>query len=180
MGQNDPDHGEANIIVGMAEAAMHMYTAAIDSLPNAGDIEFPSRAQVILSGLRKLEGTLTDAAARSRRSPEVVVALSDVRRQYDGLMARVAAAPGSTLGQQLYVARRNASLSAQEAANGIGLRADLVEKLEAGKAPTEEEAVKIKELIRALGGSPEVADRADAREIHMESFDESMTPGGEG
>jgi Arc/MetJ-type ribon-helix-helix transcriptional regulator len=169
VGQNDRDHGEANIIVGMAEAAMHMYTSAIDSLPNEGNMEFPSRAEVILSGLRKLEGTLTDAAARSRRTPDVVVALSGVRRQYDGLMGRVAAAPGSTLGQQLYVARRNASLSAQEAANGIGLRADVVDELEAGKTPTQEEAVKVKELIQALGGSPEVADRADARELHMES-----------
>lgn len=179
MGTNDPDRGEANIIVSMAEAAMHMYTSGIDSLPNDGDMEFPSRAEVILSGLRKLQGTLTEAAARSRPTPEVVVALSDVRRVYDDLMARAASAPGSTLGQQLYVARRSAKLSAQEAANGIGLRADLLDELEAGETPTEEEAVKIKALIEALGGSPEVASGRDSRDIHMESFDESMAWNGQ-
>ncbi len=174
MGKNGPDAGEANIIVGMAEAAKRMYENAIDSLPGDGDMEFPSRVEVILSGMRKLQGTLTEAAARSRPSPEVVVALSDVRRQYDDLMARAAAAPGSTLGQQLYVARLHAKLSAQEAANGIGLRADLLDELEAGETPTEEEAVRIKELIAALGGSSEVPAGRDSHKIHMESFDESM------
>jgi len=178
VGKKDPDEGEANIIVGMADAAMHMYGNAIDSLPNDGDMEFPSRAEVILSGLRKLQGTLTDAAGRSRPTPEVIVALSDVRRHYDDLMARAAAAPGSTLGQQLYVARRQARLSAQEAANGIGLRADVLDELEAGETPTEEEAVKIKELLAALGGSPDGAG-ADSHEIHMESFDESMAWNGQ-
>jgi Arc/MetJ-type ribon-helix-helix transcriptional regulator len=176
---NNPDHGEANIIVGMAEAAMHMYTSAIDSLPNDGDMEFPSRAEVILSGMRKLQGTLTEAAARSRPTPEVVVALSGVRRQYDDLIARAAAAPGSSLGQQLYVARLNAKLSAQEAANGIGLRADLLDELEAGETPTEEEAVKIKELIQALGGLRDDGSAPHSHEDHMESFDESMAWQGE-
>ena len=176
MANNDPDTGEANIIVGMAEAAMYMYTSAIDALPGDGDMEFPSRAEVILSGLRKLQVTLTEAAARSRPTPEVVVALSNVRRLYDDLIGRAAAAPGSTLGQQLYVARRRAKLSAQEAANGIGVRADLLDLLEAGEIPTEDEAVKITELIAALGGSPE---ESDSREIHMESFDEAMAWSGQ-
>jgi hypothetical protein len=179
MGKNHPDAGEANIIVGMADAAKLMYTSAIDTLPNDGDMEFPSRVEVILSGLRKLRGTLTEAAERSRPTPEVVVALSEVRRQYDGLMVRAAAAPGSTLGQQLYVARLHAKLSAQEAANGIGVRAGLLDELEAGETPTDEEAVRIKELIAALGGSSEVSGR-DSHEIHMESFDESMAWSGQG
>jgi hypothetical protein len=68
-------------------------------------------------------------------------------------MERAATAPGSTLGQQLYVARRRAKLSAQETANGAGgLRADLLDALENGEIPTEDEAVKIKGLIEALGG----------------------------
>jgi hypothetical protein len=50
------------------------------------------------------------------------------------------------------VARRRAKLSAQETANGAGLRADLLDELEAGEIPTEDEAVKIKGLIEALGG----------------------------
>jgi transcriptional regulator with XRE-family HTH domain len=84
----------------------------------------------------------------------VIQSLSDVRRRYDDVMARAAAAPGSTLGQQLYAARIEARLSAEEVANGAGLRADLINDLEAGEIPTEEEAAKVRELIAALGGVP--------------------------
>jgi hypothetical protein len=153
MGSDNPEKGEAPIIIGMADSAMHMYRAAIASLPDDHDVDFHSRAEVILTGLRKLRKTLTDAGSRSRLTPGVIVALSEVRRRYDDLMERAATAPGSTLGQQLYVARRRAKLSAQETANGAGgLRADLLDALEHGEIPTEDEAVKIKGLIEALGG----------------------------
>jgi hypothetical protein len=152
MAIDNPDEGEAPIIVGMADAAMHMYIAAIAALPDDHDGDFQPQADVILSGLRKLRKTLTDAAARNRLTPGVIVALSEVRRRYDDLMERAAAAPGSTLGQQLYAVRRRARLSAHETANGAGLRADLLDALEAGEIPTEDEAVKVKGLIEALGG----------------------------
>jgi hypothetical protein len=152
MGQPAPHEGESSVIVSLSEAAMHMYTAAIDSLPFPEDKKFHKRADVVLSGMRKLRSALSDAANRSRSTPAVIVALSDVRRRYDNLMARAAEAPGSSLGQQLYVARIHARLSAQEVANGAGLRADLLDDLEAGETPTEEEAAKVKELIAALSG----------------------------
>ena len=174
MAEYAPDEGEAPIIVGLAEAAMHMYSSAIDSLPHPHDPEFHPRADVILSGLRKLRASLTTGAARSRITPSVMVALSEVRRRYDDLMAMAASAPGASLGQQLYVARRRALLSAQETANGAGLRADLLDALEVGEKPTEDEAVKVKELIEALGGLPEDAEPAQPREAHPESFDESL------
>ncbi|HME50275.1 XRE family transcriptional regulator [Mycobacterium sp.] len=174
MAQAHPDEGEAPIIVSLAEAAMHMYVSAIDSLPHHEDLEFPRRVEVILSGLRKLQVSLTEAAGRSRTTPAVIVALSEVRRQYDDLMGRAAAAPGSTLGQRLYVARRRARISAQEAANGVGLRADLLDDLEAGEIPTEDEAVKVKQLIEALGGSPEMAAAAFHHRPDPETLDESM------
>jgi hypothetical protein len=147
-----PDDGEAPVIVGMADAGMHMFTAAIGSLPDPTDSEFAGRAAVVLSGLRKLEGALSTAAKRSRTSPSVVVALSGVRSAYDDLMARAANGPGSTLGQQLYFARQRAKLSAQETANGAGLAADLLLAVEAEEDhPTEDEATRIKALIAALG-----------------------------
>jgi hypothetical protein len=146
------DDGEAPVIVSLVEAAMQMFTASIDALPGSGDPEFSGRAAVILSGLRKLQAALTTAATRGRATPSVIVALSGVRTQYDDLMAMAAEAPGATLGQQLYVTRRRAKLSAQETANGAGLRADLLDALEADETPTDDEAGKIKELIAALGG----------------------------
>lgn len=175
MAKDKPDEGEAPIIFGMAEAAMHMYVAAIEALPDDHDYEFRPRVEVILTGLRKLRKTLTVASARNRLTPQVVVALSEARQRYDALMERAAAAPGATLGQQLYVARLHAKLSAKETANGAGLRADLLDDLEAGEIPTEDEAVKVKELIEALtaGLSAITVDDADHDGSPADSFDES-------
>jgi ribosome-binding protein aMBF1 (putative translation factor) len=80
------------------------------------------------------------------------VALSQTRRHYKELMQRAATAPGATLGQRIYTARRIADLSVQEAANGVGLRADLLAAIEAGEPTTQDEANKVKALIAALDG----------------------------
>ncbi len=174
MAKDIPDEGEAPIIFGMAEAAMHMYASAIAALPDDDDDEFRPRVEVILTGLRKLRKTLTDAAARSRLTPRVIVALSEARQFYDDLMERAAAAPGSTLGQQLYVARLRAKLSARETANGAGLRADLLDDMEAGEIPTEDEAVKVKGLIEALSRGLPGINQGEHDRLPVESFDESM------
>ena len=147
-----PDDGEAPVIVSLVEAAMQMFSAAIDALPDSNDPEFSGRANVILAGLRKLQTALTKAASRGRATPSVIVSLSGVRTRYDELMAMAADAPGATLGQQMYVVRRRAKLSAQETANGAGLTADLLDAIEAEEIPTDDEAARIKELLAALGG----------------------------
>ena len=54
MGEFDQHEGEAQTIVNLAEAAMHMYRAAIDSLPFPEDKKFQKRAEVVLTGMRKL------------------------------------------------------------------------------------------------------------------------------
>src|SRR5215210_696580 len=149
---SEPNDGEAPVIVGLSDAAMHMYAAAIDTLPDPSDPEFPDRAGVILAGLRKLQDSLADAASRSRVTPSVIVALSGVRSRYDDLMATAANGPGATLGQRLYIARGRAKLSTKEAANGVGLRKDLIEAVEAEEPVLEDEASRIKDLIAALGG----------------------------
>jgi hypothetical protein len=136
----------------MSDAAMHMYSAAIDSLPDVHDPEFPHRAGIILAGLRKLQGSLSEAAGRSRVTPSVIVALSRVRHRYDELMEMAANGPGATLGQRLYIARGRAKLSTKEAANGVGLRKDLIDAVEAEEPATEDETSRIKDLIAALGG----------------------------
>src|ERR1700727_2640836 len=125
MGEFDQHEGEAETIVNLAEAAMHMYRAAIYSLRFPEDKNFQKRAEIVLSGMRKLRAALTEAASHGRSTPTVMMALSDVRRRYDDLMERAADAPGSTLGQQLYNARTHDKLSAQQAAHGFGLRREL-------------------------------------------------------
>jgi hypothetical protein len=131
---------------------MHMYSAAIDALPDPGDPAYPDRVGVILAGLRKLQGSLSDAASRSRVTPSVIVALSGVRNRYDDLTATAANGPAASLGQRLYIARCRAKLSTKEAANGVGLRKDLIEAVEAEEPVLDDEATKIKDLIAALGG----------------------------
>jgi hypothetical protein len=44
--------GESPIIVSLTDAAMHMYSNAIETLPDPADHEFPGKAGVILAGLR--------------------------------------------------------------------------------------------------------------------------------
>jgi hypothetical protein len=85
-----------------------------------------------------------------------------------------AAAPAATLGQQLYVARRRAKLSAKEAANGAGLRADLLDDLEAGEIPTEDETVKVEGLIEALSGGSPVISAIEHERSQIEAFEESI------
>src|SRR5262249_46228278 len=138
------------------------------------DDDFRPRVEVILAGLRKLQKTLTDAAMRSRLTPRVLVALSEVRGYYDDLMERAATAPGATLGQQLYVARRRAKLSAKETAHGAGLRADLLDELEAGETPTEDEALKVKGLIEALTSHAAAIEEIEQERWHTDSYDDSM------
>lgn len=152
MAESTPNDGEAPVIVSLSDAAMHMYTAAIDALPDSGDPEYPERAAVVLTGLRKLLAAMTEAAGHARVNPSVIVALSGVRRRYDEVMETAADGPGATLGQRLYVARNRARLSTKEAANGVGLRRDLIEAVEAEEHASEAENAKIKDLIAALGG----------------------------
>lgn len=152
MADSVPNDGEAPVIVGLADAAMHMYTAAIDALPDPADPDYHEQVGVVLTGLRKLQGALSEAAGRSRATPAVIVALSTVRNRYDEVVTAAANGPNATLGQRLYVARQRARLSTQEAANGVGLRADIIAAVEAEEPATEGEAVKIKDLIAALGG----------------------------
>ena len=79
--------------------------------------------------------SLSDAAGRSRVTPSVIVALSGVRHRYDDLMETAANGPAATLGQRLYISRGRAKLSTKEAANGVGLRKDLIEAVEAEEPP---------------------------------------------
>jgi len=183
MAEFDPHEGEAQTIVNLAEAAMHMYRAAIDSLPFPEDKKFQKRAEVVLTGMRKLRAALTEAASHSRPSPTVMMALSDVRRRYDDLMERAADAPGATLGQQLYHARIHAKLTAQEAANGVGLPPGLPDELEAGGTPTDKETPLVQQLIaaiRAVAGLEGLDHPLPPGEDHVNGWDDALAVNGVG
>ena len=124
----------------------------IESLPADDDPQFSARAVVILAELRKLESVVARAAQRSRGTADVVLALRTVRGCYDDLMFRAAAAPGATLGQRLYAARRRANLSAAETANAAGLPTELVLAVEAGEPAADADTTSLNDLIAALDG----------------------------
>src|SRR5271163_4414594 len=180
MGEFDQHEGEAQTIVNLAEAAMH-------TLPFPEDKKFQKRAEVVLTGMRKLRAALTVAASHSRPTPTVMMALSDVRRRYDDLMERVADAPGSTLGQQLYNARIHAKLSAHEAAHGFGLRRELPDELEEGATPTAQETPLVEQLIAAIRlvagldeGKFEAEPEPAPVEEHVNGWDEALAMNGAG
>lgn len=144
------DDGTASLIAGTVEVAMTTLGAAIESLPPADDQEFSARASVILADLRKLEAVVARAAQRSRGTADVVLALRTVRGRYDDLMFRAATAPGATLGQRLYAARRRANLSATETANAAGLPVELVDAVEAGGPAGDADTAALNDLIASL------------------------------
>jgi transcriptional regulator with XRE-family HTH domain len=145
-----PDDGAASLIVGAVDVAMKTFGAAIESLPPDRDPDFSDRVTVILGDLRKLEAVVARAAQRSRGTPDVVLALRTVRGRYDDLMFRAAAAPGATLGQRLYAARRRANLSADETANAAGLPVELVGAVEAGEDAGDADTATLNDLIASL------------------------------
>jgi hypothetical protein len=72
-------------------------------------------------------------------------------------------------------------------ANGAGVRLDLLDELEAGGTPTDEEAAKIQETIAALGGVPgtehlqphqaepeKPEDQDEPDESHVNGWDEEL------
>lgn len=144
------DAGQASLIVDAAEVAMKTFTAAIDALPESDSPEFPERVAVILADLNELEDVVARAARRSHGSPAVALALSSIRRRYDELMTRAAEAPGATLGQRLYAARRRTDLSVPETANAAGLPPELITAVEADQPVTEADAARIAALIEQL------------------------------
>ena len=146
------DDGAASLIAGTVDVAMTTLGAAVESLPSDDDPEFSARATVILAELRRLEAVVARAAQHSRGTPDVVLALRTVRGCYDNLMFRASAAPGATLGQRLYAARRRANLSAEETANAAGLPVQLVHAVEAGEPAAEADAAGLNALIASLDG----------------------------
>ena len=123
--------GPALLIAQAVVAAVDGCSLAIAALPTTDDPEFTERAAPILADLRQLEAIAVRATRISRITPELIKALSAVRRYHDELMMLSATAPGATLAQRLYAARRRANLSTQETAQAAGVTDDMIVRAEA-------------------------------------------------
>ena len=128
-----PDASAALIAQAVA-AAVDTCSLAIATLPQPGDPEFPERLALILSDLRQVEAIAVRATRISRITPELINALSTVRRSYNELMMLGASAPGATLGQRLYAARRRANLSTLETAQAARVDEEMIARAEAEEA----------------------------------------------
>jgi len=145
-----PSDGPASLIAQAVAAAVDTCSLAIAALPSPEDPDFTDRAAPILADLRQLEAIAVQATRISRITPELIKALSAVRRHHDKLMTLGATAPSATLAQRLYAARRRANLSTAETAQAAGVAEEMVVRAEAEEALPVEAAEAIEALIAQI------------------------------
>lgn len=145
-----PADGPASLIAQAVTAAVDGCSLAIAALPATEDPEFTERAAPILADLRQLEAITVQATRISRITPELIKALGAVRRHHDELMRLGATAPGATLAQRLYAARRRANLSTLETAQAAGVAEEMIVGAEAEEELPAEATEAIEALIRQI------------------------------
>lgn len=145
------DGADASVVADAVELALARVDDAIEELPPPADAAWPRRIAIVLADLRRLEGITARAVRHSGGSTPVVKALGVVRSRYDELMRRAASAPGATLGQRLYAARRAANLTLADIAAALGMTTEFVEAVEADQALDPATAHRIEALIDELG-----------------------------
>ncbi len=138
---------EVPLIAQAIVAAVGTFGVAVDSLPAVEDPDFTARVTAILADLRKLEAVAARATRISKVTPTLIKALSTVRRRYDDVMVLAATAPGATLGQRLYAARRRANLTIGETAQAAGVSEDTIVRAEAEEPVSAEAVHAIESLI---------------------------------
>lgn len=106
----------------------------------------------LLAELRNLEHLAAEAASKATRAPSVVMALSEVRRNYRTLMLRAARSPQATRGQKLFAARDRAQLTVAEAANAAGVTPEHIAAAEADQVVDPAVEAAIDGLQRWLSG----------------------------
>ncbi|WP_375489044.1 helix-turn-helix domain-containing protein [uncultured Mycobacterium sp.] len=144
---------EVPLIADAVDVAMTAVTAAIANLPADDHPKFAEHVQAVLADLRKLEAITARAVHTSQGAPALIKSLAAVRRRYDELMARAAAAPGATLGQRLYTARRLANLTVAETAAALDAPIELVIAVESETPAPDDAASRIEELIEKLASA---------------------------
>lgn len=128
--RRDTSGDEGSLIAQAVVAAVNALGSTIDALPPVDDPEFTARVTAILSNLRQLEAVAARATRIGRVTPELIRALSTVRRRVDELTMLAATAERATLGQRLYAARRNANLTIGETAQAAEVSEESIVRAE--------------------------------------------------
>jgi hypothetical protein len=145
----EPD-GAAALIAQAILAAVEGCRLAIAALPTVDTADFTERARPILDDLSQLESIAARAARISRRTPELIRALSGKRQLYNDLMMRVAGAPDAPLAQRIFAARRRSDLSIAEIAHAAGVSEETIVLAEAGQAIPAGDADAIEVLLSQI------------------------------
>ena len=110
---------------------------------------FTSEAAALLTKLRHVQATATDAA-RNTKGPGIALLLSDVRRTYTDLILRASRAPDAALSHRLYAARHLAELTIEETANAAGVDTQTITDAEADRPIPATAAAALETLIAQL------------------------------
>jgi transcriptional regulator with XRE-family HTH domain len=151
-GDGEPQPDQLPALAGVVNVAMSAVTHAIEGLPADDDPHFTARARSVLADLRQLESITAQAVRSSQGSAAVIKTLASIRTRYDALMTRAAATADATLGQRLYTARREANLSAAEAAAAMRTSLEVVSDAESEKPVSADDQQRIEALISTLRG----------------------------
>lgn len=146
-----PSAAEVPLIAQAVLTAANTFAATIEAMPPATDPDYTPRVTAILGDLRQLEAVASRAARISQVTPALLKALSAVRHLIDELTMKAAAAPGATLGQRLYAARRRASLAIGEMAQAAGVPEDAISAAELEQPVDAAAAHAIEALLSAMG-----------------------------
>ncbi|WP_395312245.1 transcriptional regulator [Mycobacterium sp. AMU20-3851] len=137
---------DVGLIAQAVTTAANTIGATVEALPAPVDPGFTGRATAILADLRQLEA-VASRAARIQVTPELIRALSTVRRRIDELTMRAATAPTATLGQRLYAARRRANLTVGETAQAAGLVEDVIVAAESEHPLSDADVADVEQVI---------------------------------
>ena len=142
--------GQTSLIAQAVVAAVDACSLAIAALPAVDAPDFAERVALILADLRQLETVVVQATRISRITPELIKALSAVRRHRDELTMLAATAPGAPLARRLYAARRRANLSTLETAQAAGVDEQEIVRAEAEEALRADVTEAIERLVGQL------------------------------
>lgn len=139
------------VLIDASEIALRQLLARAAGLPSTNDPQFGAEIAPLLSELRRLERTISGAAATSTGRPEIARLLSQIRVTVEDLADIASRAPGATLGQRLTAVRTRSRLSIAEVAAASGTDIDTVTAAETERPVSGEARAALEQFIAVVG-----------------------------
>ena len=139
------------VLIDASEIALRVLLARAAGLPSTNAPQFGAEIAPLLSELRRLERTISGAAATSTGRPEIARLLSQIRLSVEDLADIASRAPGATLGQRLTAVRTRSRLSIAEVAAACGTDIDTVTSAEAERPLSVDARAALEQFIAVVG-----------------------------